>query len=167
MLVNMCCGVPPAECGTKHSVFDRVMRLTNVSLNAGMSTPVEERHLRWTTRSNLLNWFENFKAFLVELDFAGIDDEGGELTFTEEQLRRIMNIDETELALNGDTHAGDRPAVSFMIPTFRSRADPWQNHLLPARGYLGATLPASACLRTFSFRRVRWPRRGRRSGTSF
>jgi hypothetical protein len=49
MLVNMCCGVPPAECGMKHSVFDRVMRSTNVSLNADVSPPVEERRLRWTT----------------------------------------------------------------------------------------------------------------------
>jgi hypothetical protein len=77
MSVNTCCGVPPAECGTKHSVFDRVMRSTNVSLNAGVSTPVEERHLRSTTWLNLFNWFENFKAFLVEFDFAGVDDEGG------------------------------------------------------------------------------------------
>jgi hypothetical protein len=27
-----------------------------------------------------------------------------------------MNIDETELALNGDTHAGGRPAVAFYDP---------------------------------------------------
>jgi hypothetical protein len=124
MLVNMCCGVPPAECSSKHSVYDRVMRSTNVLLNADVSPPVEERCLRWTTWPNLFNWFENFKAFLVEFDFVGVDDEGGELTFTEEQLRRIMNIDETELALNGDTHAGGRPAVA------------------PAWGFLGATLPA-------------------------
>ncbi len=46
MIVNMCCGVPPAECSTKHSVFDRVMRSTNVLLNADVSPPVEERRLR-------------------------------------------------------------------------------------------------------------------------
>jgi hypothetical protein len=45
MSVNTCCGVPPAECGTKHSVFDRVMRSTNVSLNADVSPPVEERQI--------------------------------------------------------------------------------------------------------------------------
>jgi len=88
------------------------MRSTNVSLNADVSPPVEERRLRWTTWPNLFNWFEKFKAFLVEFDFAGVDD-GGELTFTEEQLRRIKNINETELALNGDMHAGGRPAVAF------------------------------------------------------
>ena len=45
MAVNTCCGVPPSECSTKHSVYDRVMRSTNVSLNADVSPPVEERHL--------------------------------------------------------------------------------------------------------------------------
>ena len=88
---------------------------TNVSLNADVLPPVEERCLRWTTWPNLLNWLNNFKAFLVEFDFAGVGDDG-ELTFTEEQLRWIKNIDETELALNGNTHAGGRPAVVFYDP---------------------------------------------------
>ena len=70
---------------------------------------------KWTTWQNLFNWFENFKTFLVEFDFAGVDDDG-ELTFTEEQVRRIKNIDETELALDGSTHTGSRPAVSFYNP---------------------------------------------------
>ena len=77
--------------------------------------PVEERRLRWATWPNLFNWFENFKTFLVEFDFAGVADDG-ELTFTEEQLRWIKNIDETELALDGGTHAGGRPAVAFYDP---------------------------------------------------
>ena len=46
MSVNTCCGVPLAECSTKHSVYDRVMRSTNVSLNADVSPPVEKRRLR-------------------------------------------------------------------------------------------------------------------------
>jgi hypothetical protein len=115
MIVNMCCGVPPAECSTKHSVYDRVMRSTNVSLNAHVSPPVKERRLRWTTWPNLIKWFKIFKAFLVEFDFVGVGD-NGELTFTEEQLRRIKNIDKTELALSGDMHAGGRPAVAFYDP---------------------------------------------------
>ena len=91
------------------------MRSTNVSLNADVSPPVKERRLRWTTWTNLIQLFDNFKAFLVEFNFAGVGDDG-ELTFTEEQLRRIQNIDETELALCGDTHAGGRPAVAFYDP---------------------------------------------------
>ena len=72
----------------KPSVYDRVMPSTNVLLNADVLPPVEERCLRWTTWPNLLNWFEIFKAFLDEFDFAGVGDDG-ELTFTEEQLLRI------------------------------------------------------------------------------
>ena len=88
MAINTCCGVPPLECSTKHSVYDHAMRSTNVSLNADVSPLVEERRLRWTTWPNLFHWFENFKAFSVEFNFAGVGD-NGELTFTEEQLRRI------------------------------------------------------------------------------
>ena len=115
MSVNTCGSVPPAECSKKHSMYARVMRSTNMLLNADVSPPVKERRLRWRTWPNLLNWFKNFKAFLVEFDFAGVGDDW-ELMFTEEQLRRIKNIDKTELALNGNTHAGGRPAVAFYDP---------------------------------------------------
>ncbi len=92
LLVNMCCGVPPAECSKKHSVFDRVMRSTNVPMNADVSPLVEERRLQWTMWPNLIKWFKNSKAFLVKFDFAGVGDDE-ELTFKEEQLHRIKNID--------------------------------------------------------------------------
>ena len=138
MIVNMCCGVPPAECSTKHSVFNGVMRSTNVSLNADVSPPVEERRLRWTTWPNLIKWFENFKAFLVEFDFAGVGDDG-KLTFTEEQLRRIKNIDETELALSGDTHAGGRPAVSFHDPHLPIASRSMAKSLLACTGIFGSS----------------------------
>ena len=84
--INMCCGVPLSECRTKHSVYDRVMRSTNVSLNADMSPPVKERRIRWTTWTKKFHWFKNFEAFLVKFNFAGVCDDW-ELTFTEEQLR--------------------------------------------------------------------------------
>ncbi len=116
MAVNTCCGVPPSECSTKHSVFDCVMRSTNVSLNADVLPPVKERHLRWMTWPNLFQWFEIFEAFLVEFNFAGVGDDG-ELTFTEEQLRQIQNINKTELVLDASKmHVGGRPAVAFYDP---------------------------------------------------
>ena len=96
------------------------MRSTNVSLNADVLPPVKERHLQWTTWPNLFQWFEYFKAFLVEFNFAGVGDDG-ELTFMEEQLRWIQNIDKMELVLDASkTHVGGRPAVAFSIPTFQS-----------------------------------------------
>ncbi len=43
MAVNTCCGVAPAECRTTHSVYDQVMKSTNVLLNADVTPAVEER----------------------------------------------------------------------------------------------------------------------------
>jgi hypothetical protein len=41
--------------------------------------------------ANLDAWFDNFRAFLIEFDFASVGDDG-EPTFTEAQLRQIMNV---------------------------------------------------------------------------
>ena len=60
MAVNTCCGVAPAECRVKHSLYDRVMKSTIVSLNVDVSPVVEERRERWTTYANLNAWFDNF-----------------------------------------------------------------------------------------------------------
>ncbi len=137
MDVNMCCGVPPAECSTKHSVYDRVMRSTNVLLNEDVSPPVKERRLLWTTWPYLFNWFENFKAFLAEFNFAGVGD-NGELTFTEEQLRWIKNFDKAELALNDNMHAGGRPAVAFYDPHLPIASRSVAKSSLTCRGIFGS-----------------------------
>ena len=43
MAVNTCCGVVPAECRVKHSLYDQVMKSTKMWLNADVSPGVEER----------------------------------------------------------------------------------------------------------------------------
>jgi hypothetical protein len=131
MAVNTCCGVAPAECRAKHSLYDRVMKSTIVLLNADVSPAVEERHVRWR--------FNNFRAFLIEFDFAGVGD-NGEPTFTKAQLRRIMNVYKTEISLDAsNTRAGGRPAVSFHDPhlplTSRSKA----KSLLACTGIFGSS----------------------------
>ncbi len=53
---------------------------------------------------------------MVEFNFAGVGDDG-ELTLTEEQLRRIQNIDRTKLNLDASKmHVGGRPVVAFYNP---------------------------------------------------
>ena len=63
-------------------------------------------------------WFANFWTFLLEKGFAQDGGEGEEeLVFEEEQLRCIINIDETEISLDGsNTNAGGWPPVSFYNP---------------------------------------------------
>ena len=53
---------------------------------------------------------------MIEFDFAGVGDDW-EPTFTETQLRQIMNVNKTEISLDvSNTRAGDRPSVSFHYP---------------------------------------------------
>jgi hypothetical protein len=70
------CGVTSSEKRVKETMFERVIRATNASLNASVAPAVEEKRIRWTTYSNLHAWFVSFKAFLIEFGFATIGSEG-------------------------------------------------------------------------------------------
>jgi hypothetical protein len=73
----------------------------------------------WTTFTNLMDWFDAWKAFVAAQGFATKVDDGEsrlEAIFTEEQQGRIINIDETIHSLNGsDGGHGGRPACSITI----------------------------------------------------
>eukprot|EP00975_Prorocentrum_lima_P042046 8837717-Prorocentrum_lima.AAC.1 len=67
----------------------------------------------WTTYYNLKSWFNNWERDLLELGFAN-KNEKKETIIPEDQLARILNIDETCLAMDGSTsQRGGRPAVIF------------------------------------------------------
>ena len=89
--------------------------------------------------SNLDAWFDNFRAFLIELDFAGVGDDW-EPTFTKAQLRQIMNVDETEISLDtSNTRAGGRPAVSFHDPHLPATSRSTAKLLLACPGIFGSS----------------------------
>jgi hypothetical protein len=72
---------------------------------------VEERHVRCTTYTNMDSWFTNFRAFLLKFEFTreGMD---GELISDDVTMCCIINIDETEISLDGiTTKASGRPVV--------------------------------------------------------
>jgi hypothetical protein len=118
IMFNELYGVKSSKGRVKENMFERVMRATNVSLNASVSPTVEDRRVRWTTYSNLHAWFVSFKAFIIEFGFATIGS-NGRLVISEAMLRRIANTDKTEVSLDGSkTNAGGRPAVSFHDPHF-------------------------------------------------
>jgi hypothetical protein len=73
---------------------------------------------RRTRIQNLHAWLVSFKAFLIEFGFATIGSDN-RLLIMEATLRRIVNVDETEVSLDGSkTNAGGRPAVFFHDPHF-------------------------------------------------
>jgi hypothetical protein len=78
----------------KMSIFDRVMKSTNVSLCAFIAPQAKERCIcSWTRYANLLAWFGNFKFFLIEFGFAMVGC-NGEPVF-DEKMHQILNLDTT------------------------------------------------------------------------
>jgi len=115
VVVNKMCGIASID-RIKENMLDRVMRLTPVSFDAIIALPVEERRLLWTTYDNLHTWFMSFKEFCFKFEFA-TPNCNGDAVFLLEMLRRIGNLDETELSLDGsETQAGGRPAMSYRDP---------------------------------------------------
>jgi hypothetical protein len=76
---------------------------------------VELRHQMWTTVRNLELWYDSWESFCIEYGF-GIDDGTGHVKFTEEQRRRIANIEETKFSMDGaDGGIDRRPENSITI----------------------------------------------------
>ncbi len=101
----------------KMSIFDSVMKSTNVSLCAFIVPQAKERCIcSWTRYANLLAWFDNFKVFLIESGFAIVGC-NGEPVFDEKMLHQILNLDKMVISVNGSkTIVGGRPEVSFHDP---------------------------------------------------
>ena len=97
----------------------RVLKDTAVNLNAGKCKTVEDRRTRWTTYKNLCLWFDNWEHDLIELGFAYRDPITEQLCIPEDQLRNILNFDETCLLMDGSTtDHGGRPEVVLYNPRF-------------------------------------------------
>eukprot|EP00985_Skeletonema_marinoi_P003342 scaffold1414_cov175-Skeletonema_marinoi.AAC.1 len=95
------------DCGW---LLKRLLQDSGVDFNAGRSNNAEQRRIMWTTYYNLKSWFNNWERDLLELGFAN-KNEKEETIIPEDQLARILNIDETCLAMDGSTsQRGGRPA---------------------------------------------------------
>ena len=93
-------------------LMKRLLQESGVDLNNGRSNNAEQRRIMWTTYYNLKSWFNNWERDLLELGFAKKVD--GKTIIPEDQLARILNIDETCLVMDGSSsQRGGRPAVVF------------------------------------------------------
>lgn len=93
-------------------LMTRLLQESGVDLNVGRSNNAEQRRIMWTTYYNLKSWFNNWERDLLELGFAKKVD--GKTIIPEDQLARILNIDETCLVMDGSSsQRGGRPAVVF------------------------------------------------------
>ena len=97
------------------TVFKKFKKENAALLDISKEQVVEMRRLMWATPKNLSDWFDEWEHFVLAQGFATKDDNG--LTvFSEDQKRRIINIDETNLSLDGsDGGRGGRPSNTITI----------------------------------------------------
>ncbi len=93
-------------------LLKRLLQESGADINAGRSNNAEQRRIMWTTYYNLKSWFDNWESDLLKLGFAKKVE--GKTVIPEDQLARILNVDETCLVMDGSsTQRGGRPAVVF------------------------------------------------------
>ena len=110
------CTRPVLECDS-HWLLVRLLKKTAAELRCGKANNAEERRVRWTTYFNIKSWFDNWEKDLVKLGFAFTNDNGNTI-IPDEQLERILNIDETCLVMDGSKcNRGGRPEVMFYSQT--------------------------------------------------
>jgi len=84
----------------RQKMLQRVLSATARNLDASTMHIAEDRRVRWTTHANISSWFDNWEFDLVDLGFA-VRAADGKVTILDEQLRFIINFDETCLSLDG------------------------------------------------------------------
>ncbi len=97
-----------------------VLKDSAINLDATKSTNAEDRRICWTTNRNLSSWFDNWEDDLVEQGFADCNLITNKISSLQpNQLKRILNFDETCLSLDGSTSkCGGHPEVILFDPRF-------------------------------------------------
>jgi hypothetical protein len=146
----------------KMSIFDRVMKSTNVSLCAFIAPQAKERCIcSWTRYTNLLTWFNNFKVFLIEFGFAvvGCNEYPA---FDETMMHQILNLDVMDISVGrSKTIVGGRPEVSFHDPHLPMPSLTSAKSLHRSLAFLEVTPQDSVCLCTGSYHWARQQKKGR------
>ena len=87
-------------------------------MEIGEKNVLEQIRAKWNTYMNLNMWFNKWEGVLIELGFARLKREGedceGSVVFFDGQKDRIINLDETDGALDNTCgQIGGRPSFVF------------------------------------------------------
>ena len=94
-------------------LLERILRETSVDILSKTSDNVEDKRIKWKMYTNLKSWFLNWEKDLEELGFA-VENEDDKLIIPEEQLGKILNVDESCLSMDGSKgERGGRPSAVF------------------------------------------------------
>lgn len=114
LLTNLFRGTVHENKITDMSSFLRRIKERNADLfDVSKEMLIELRRQNWTTFSHLEKWYNGFETFCLSLGFAY--KVGDEVVFTDASKKRIINLDESNLSLDGsDGLRGGRPASSII-----------------------------------------------------
>ena len=132
-------------------LIDRILKETAVDILSKVCDNVEDRRVRWTTYNNLKSWFDNWARDLEDLGFA-VRNELEELYIPEEQLARILNLDESCLSMDGSNgQRGGRPEAVFYSPNLPQTGRATSKSSLTTTFITGSTAAGEALPPHFQF----------------
>lgn len=104
------------DLNSARALLKRLARDTAIDMSCGKLNFAEERRVRWTTYSNLQLWFGTWEK---QLTLFGLmeKDERGKPFIPPDNMRRVLNFDETCLSTDGSSiNRGGRPAAYWFDP---------------------------------------------------
>jgi len=132
-------------------LLDRILREIVGDILAKVSDNVEDRRVKWTMYTNLKSWFLNWEKDLEELGFV-VENEDGEPIIPEEQMGRILNVDESCLSMDGSKgEQGGRPSAIFYSPNLPQSGRPTGKSGLTTTLITGSTALGEAIPPHFQF----------------
>ena len=134
-------------------LLNRVVRNTATNINAVKLNCAEDRRIRWTMYQNVDLWFDSWEVFLVDYGFAAINA-NGELIFDKAMMKRILNLDETCLLLDGSNgNRGGHPTVMCYDVSFPQLGKATSKSALTTMMISGSNAAGKPIPPTSSFRR--------------
>ncbi len=111
----------------------------------------EDQRIRWTIYRNINSWFDNWGHNLVELGFA-TKLEDGNVDFINNQLKQIINIDKTCLALDGGNgKQGGRPLIVYVGKNLPDSGKSFSKSSITVTMITGSTAASEAIPPHFQF----------------
>lgn len=118
------------KCALNHTQFsvihfhERLKRDLSLFFASGKVQSNEQLRQQWLTDTNLNAWYNNWKLFLIEMGFAVNKPEFdkdenmiSEITLLPGMSHRILNLDESDLSLDGNSNkVGGAESVAMFVP---------------------------------------------------
>lgn len=120
--LDLCMSAGGSKISSFHNFFRQITKKISTAIEVSKgSTRMEQRRIEWTTHRNIMKWFDTLREKLITLGFSQIATEynktcgvTGEIAFIEGQTYRILNLDESEVSLDGTSkHSGGRPDTEY------------------------------------------------------